>query len=152
MQSSSQAEAERLLGIANTLIEENDLTAARDFGLLAQETDSFSKRIRPRGEVVPPPGNFRPFPTCSGGLVLGKRLHPRYPDLVCRDDANVFAFLGWQHSEDSRCQPDPGWDHSSTKFVPIHLRLLCRPPEIVSSARQDDSLHSSAAETILVVV
>ncbi|GJV12071.1 DnaJ domain-containing protein [Tanacetum coccineum] len=40
MQSSSQAEAERLLGIANTLIEENDLTAARDFGLLAQETDS----------------------------------------------------------------------------------------------------------------
>nr|GEW07468.1 hypothetical protein [Tanacetum cinerariifolium] len=34
------AEAKRLLEIANTLIEENDLTAARDFGLLAQETDS----------------------------------------------------------------------------------------------------------------
>ncbi|PWA42470.1 DnaJ domain-containing protein [Artemisia annua] len=40
MQSSSQDEADRLLQIANTLLDENDLTAARDFALLAQETDS----------------------------------------------------------------------------------------------------------------
>lgn len=39
MQATSRAEAERLLGIAEKLLEEKDLNAARDFALLAQETE-----------------------------------------------------------------------------------------------------------------
>lgn len=39
MQPASQAEAERLLGLAEKLLEEKDLNAARDFALLAQETE-----------------------------------------------------------------------------------------------------------------
>lgn len=39
MQSTSRAEAERLVGMAANLLSENDLNSARDFALLAQETD-----------------------------------------------------------------------------------------------------------------
>ncbi|XP_076888714.1 uncharacterized protein LOC143539227 [Bidens hawaiensis] len=39
MQPTSRAEADRLLGIAATLLEQKDLSVARDFALLAQETD-----------------------------------------------------------------------------------------------------------------
>ncbi|KAI3732924.1 hypothetical protein L1987_64136 [Smallanthus sonchifolius] len=39
MQPRNRAEADRLLGMAEKLLEENDLNAARDFALLAQETE-----------------------------------------------------------------------------------------------------------------
>ena len=39
MQSTSRAEAERLLGIAEKLLQNKDLNGCRDFALLAQETE-----------------------------------------------------------------------------------------------------------------
>ncbi|KAJ9560382.1 hypothetical protein OSB04_005542 [Centaurea solstitialis] len=55
MQATSRAEAERLLQIAEKLLEENDLNAARDFALLAQETDPLldaSDRIMAIADVL----------------------------------------------------------------------------------------------------
>ncbi|KAI3685780.1 hypothetical protein L6452_35038 [Arctium lappa] len=55
MQATSRAEAERLLGIAEKLLEEKDLNAARDFALLAQETEPLldgSDRIMAIADVL----------------------------------------------------------------------------------------------------
>ncbi|KVH87825.1 DnaJ domain-containing protein [Cynara cardunculus var. scolymus] len=55
MQTTSRAEAERLLGIAEKLLEEKDLNAARDFALLAQETEPLlngSDRIMAIADVL----------------------------------------------------------------------------------------------------
>ncbi|KAL4558979.1 hypothetical protein LXL04_031107 [Taraxacum kok-saghyz] len=55
MEPTTRAEAERLLGIAEKLLEEKDLNAARDFALLAQETEPLhdgSDRIMAIADVL----------------------------------------------------------------------------------------------------